>query len=403
MDLKEKKNHIKQLKSNKEYDKIYEIYGRKAYIKYVPSKYIRQDIKKLMQEGKFEDIYLKYGKDAYNDRILAMQQKDVSTETGSKFRGVVNRIGNILKRRVAVFLAIGTVALPPAAHTMINLQSNIMTEKNAIEYAEQIEKYDSKINTYAEEIRQMNLSDIQVVMKVMSDMWENIDGYGNPKEEVFGFERLNFLEDGGVGVCRHMADDVTAKLNAINPEYNARNVICYLETGKGYRLSNIERSTVEDNATYVDENEEPEEEKQDLLTAIIGNHRVTAIDLPNENITLILDPTNPGIGVYKDGQIHMFSTEDGKGVELRSMADFSFGTSILQLSKDYAKSFFSADKSIEELEKEFGVEAQNEALKELEKLEANSQKFGEQYKVEIDYNKIDLYNETQRENEENER
>ena len=44
-------------------------------------------------------------------------------------------------------------------------------------------------------------------MKVMSDMWEKIDGYKYPSETIFGYERLSFLKDPDnpeeliVGVC----------------------------------------------------------------------------------------------------------------------------------------------------------------------------------------------------------
>ena len=172
----------------------------------------------------------------------------------------------------------------------------------------------------------MNLTDLQTVMKVMDDMWENIDGYGEPKIDSPYFPRLDMTE-GGVGVCRNMADDVTAKLNAINPEYNARNLTVYLDseelTSEGFSMANIERTILQDNETVVDQDNENQdqdgtdnsegekedkneltEEQKEKLSKYVGNHMVTAIDLKEEDVTLIIDSTNCNLGVFEDGKIY---------------------------------------------------------------------------------------------------
>lgn len=172
----------------------------------------------------------------------------------------------------------------------------------------------------------MNLTDLQTVMKVMDDMWENIDGYGEPKIDSVVFPRLDMTE-GGVGVCRNMADDVTAKLNAINPEYNARNLTVYLDseelTSEGFSMANIERTILQDNETVVDQDNENQdqdgadnsegekEDKNELteaqkekLSKYVGNHLVTALDLKEEDVTLIIDSTNCNLGVFEDGKIY---------------------------------------------------------------------------------------------------
>lgn len=172
----------------------------------------------------------------------------------------------------------------------------------------------------------MNLTDLQTVMKVMDDMWENIDGYGEPKIDSPYFPRLDMTE-GGVGVCRNMADDVTSKLNAINPEYNARNLSVYLDseelTSEGFSMANIERTILQDNETVVDQDNENQdqdgtdnsegekedkneltEEQKEKLSKYVGNHMVTAIDLKEEDVTLIIDSTNCNLGVFEDGKIY---------------------------------------------------------------------------------------------------
>ena len=129
-----------------------------------------------------------------------------------------------------------------------------MIEENKKEYNNVIEQYDKKIEEYALKVKELNLTDFQIVMKVMDDMWSSIKGYGEPTEDIIGFQRLDFLEDDGVGVCRNMADDFTAKLNAINPEFHARNMVVYMKDAK-YEFCNIERKILNENQNSSDSNE----------------------------------------------------------------------------------------------------------------------------------------------------
>lgn len=361
---KERLQDIMALRKSKEYDKIFEIYGQRIFRLAVSGKYKKQDIENLLEEGRFEDIYRKYGERTYNSYIYVMQQKDIYNETGSKPRSILNRVKNVFLHRIAPVALSASLLLPATA---VGVVDHLITEEkkeNAIEYAKEIEEYNSKINMYAEEVNSMNLNDTQIFMKVMNDMWNSIDGYATADNEVSGYLRLT-LDSEGVGVCRNFADDVTAKLNAINPEYNARNVIVYMESGK-YHLANIKRNIIEQNETVAEENSE---EKVDN-TEYFGNHMVTAVDIPDKNITLILDPTNPGIGVFKDGQIYMFSTDDGKGLETKPLGQLFQGLdNLLDMELTSLKSFLPCKYSLEELEELYGRDAQNEALKYLAALE----------------------------------
>lgn len=60
------------------------------------------------------------------------------------------------------------------------------------------------------------------------------------------------------------------------------------------------------------------------------------------------------------------------------------------------KSFFNGE-SIEELEKQYGIEAQNKALKEVKELEKNKKDFVK--KVKIDDNLFNSINQTNQQNE----
>lgn len=246
----------------------------------------------------------------------------------------------------------------------------------------------------------MNLTDLQTVMKVMDDMWENIDGYGEPKIDSPYFPRLDMTE-GGVGVCRNMADDVTSKLNAINPEYNARNLSVYLDseelTSEGFSMADIKRNILEDNETVVEKNTENQdgadnsegkkEDKNELteaqkekLSKYVGNHLVTAIDLKEDDVTLIIDSTNCNLGVFEDGEIYMFFNDTGNGIKVTEFGNIlgnvggdNFG-GIMQLTEDQIKSMLPSKMSIDELEETYGVEAQNRALREVRKMEKNEEK-----------------------------
>jgi len=104
---------------------------------------------------------------------------------------------------------------------------------------------------------------------------------------------------------------------------------------------------------------------------------VTLVDVPEDNLTLVLDPTNPGIGIYKDGRIIMLNspineetglavsepTEIATAISVRGGLD-GLGTTI----SDYNKSFGKIKFSFEELITKYGLEAQNKALEEVRKM-----------------------------------
>ena len=386
---KERLKDIMTLRKNKEYDKIFEVYGQRIYNVAVPSRVKRKEIKQLIKEGRFEDIYRKYGDKTYNEHINEMMQIDIYNETGSKPKSIFNRIKNVLLRRVAPIALSAAILTPAVGAGTIDVMSRIDKEKNAIEYAREIDDYNRKIQKYAEEVNSMHLTDTQIFMKLMKDMWSEIDGYANPSEEIEGYFRLS-LDSEGVGVCRNFADDMTAKLNAINPNYNARNLVVYADENS-YKIANIERNIIEDNETVVGETDTKSEQNLNSfdITKLTGNHMITAVDIPDKGITLTLDPTNPGLGVVKDGQIHLFSTPDGKGIKTKALGQFILEgiNSVIKLGVNEAKSFLPCKYSLEELKQDYGTEAQNNALDFIESLEQNKDKTNFVQKVAVDEKK----------------
>lgn len=391
---KERVNEVLKLRKNGEFDKIFELYGYQVFNVAVTTKFKNKDIETLFDQGRFEDIYRRYGAKEYEKFIHEMQAVDIYNETGSKFQMTFNTIKNFFKYRVGPVLLAVPFGLGISAGESA-IEAKKLRNEEATKYEQELNEYNNNVEKYADEVKSMNLTDLQTVMKVMDDMWENIDGYGEPKIDSPYFPRLDMTE-GGVGVCRNMADDVTAKLNAINPEYNARNLTVYLDseelTSEGFSMANIERKILQDNETVVDQdngnqdgtdNSEGEkedkneltEEQKEKLSKYVGNHMVTAIDLKEEDVTLIIDSTNCNLGVFEDGKIYMFFNDTGNGMratELGNLLGFIGGENfggIIQLTEDQIKSMLSSKISVAELAEKYGVEAQNRALKEVQRME----------------------------------
>lgn len=267
----------------------------------------------------------------------------------------------------------GTTFLVGSAE-LINL-TNYIYESNKNEYQAEIDEYNEKISSYAQEVKKLNLSDIQIFMKTMDDMWKSIKGYGNPEKDIMFFEELDFLEDNNQGVCRNMATDIAKKLNEINPKYNARTIAVLMGHDGEYNIAEIERTVIESNETVV-ESTTVQEDKiaqigDEMMKNILGNHLVTVVDVPEENVTLILDPTNPGIGVYKNGKITMFNSakQNGTKFEAKEYGNILVRRGGVQTAKDYIHSYTESTSSMEELEEKYGLEAQNKALNEVRAME----------------------------------
>lgn len=257
---------------------------------------------------------------------------------------------------------------------LINLTNDIY-ENNKNEYQEEIDEYNEEISSYAQEVKKLNLSDIQIFMKMMDDMWKSIKGYGTPSRDVMFFEELAFSGGSGQGVCRQMASDIAKKLNEIDPKYNARTIAVLMGHDGEYKIAEIERTIIKSNKTVVESTTVKEDKitqiGYEIVENILGNHLVTVVDIPEENVTLILDPTNPGIGVYKNGKITMFNSEKQNGAKVvaKEYSNIVTRRGGVQTVKDYIHSYTKSTLSMEELEEKYGLEAQNKALNEVRAME----------------------------------
>lgn len=389
---KETREKIKQLKKQKKYEEIFANYGKKAYKRNTPYLYRKKDLNKLKKEGKFEDIFNKYGENEYNKLLLHARAQEIKEAQGS-IKAIMWKSSKNIKlflRRLGIGLTTTfMIATPSLTQGMI--------DENEVKYEKEIEAYNEKISKYAEEVKSMHLNDLQIFMKVMDDMWNNIQGYGTPQKDIFGHEELDLADEDGYGVCRNMAMDAAKKLNEIDERYNAK--ILNVRTVEGeYETANIERKQVE---TSKDTNEEERQEEtlgDIVMDYAMGNHAVTLADLPEKDVTVVLDFTNAGIGVYENGTVKMFNAEnkwDSKEVSTMLLR----GKEGLEIGARFVDSFTN-ENSYEELEKEFGLEKQNEALEYVRNLKkeqeekTKEEKFKESLKVE-DEPRININQENQ--------
>ena len=362
----DKKEEIKRLKKEKNYEEIYRKFGSKEYVKNTPSSYRKKDLNKLVKEGKFEDIYSKYGKKVYNNLLSRAKYQEIKENKGRK-SAILWRIKRSLKL-TGLYLGIAsstfTLSLP-----VLNAST---TKENEIKYEKEIKNYDNKIKKYAEEVNELKLNDVQVFMKVIDDMWNQIKGYKNPELDLTGFLELDLASEDGYGVCRNMASDVARKLNEINPDYNARTLVVNMGHDGQYKLADVKRKILEENETV--DTDSSSKDVQNKMSDILGNHVITLVDVKSDNLIVVLDPTNPGIGIYQNGKIEMLNSVKGNELNFDTRKFTTFITSNgykdgAESVIDFADSYQESKLSPKQIEEKYGLDAQNQALKEVRKIE----------------------------------
>lgn len=375
--MKKNIKDIIQLMKEKKYDEIYQKYGRETYLRVVSNKHQIRDIDKLMDEGRFFELYEKYGEKIYRDYLREMKKVDVENELGIKFKFnnylfFENMTQNLkIIRNQAAKVMLGLTIVSGGFSTMISSQYDQVIENNSKVYQSEIKDYDEEIKTYAEHINSMNLSDLEIIMKVMNDMWNSIDGYKIPDMyDAIGYPRLALYMD-GYGVCRNMADDFTARMNAINPNYEACNLNVYLKEAE---INNIRRTTLVNYNTIADNSEQEEniDYKSEIISNLTGNHMVSCVKLKEDDVLLIVDPTNPSIGVLKNGEITMLSNQMMKEIKIKPVGNLMLGSdNRKEYLKKLTESLFTAG-DINTLKEKYGITSQNETLEEIiEKYSAN--------------------------------
>ena len=410
---------FKNLLDNKAYDEIYRLFGKTIYMLFTPADYKKKAIQRLLKDNNLAEIYNKYGKietlliknfrklnkqqiknlvkerryielyNLYGEEVaykyrFGIYESDVEYETGSKFKAKLYKAKKVIAFNIKESLSF-LASLSSIVIVLIGAEGYfVIKEKyknNLIENAQLIQEYDESIQEYAYTVQQLELdNDLEVVMKVMYDMWNNMQ-YGTPTKDVTYFGRLAFAGEEKVGVCRNMADDFSARMNAINPDYNARNLVVYMDPDyySEDSLANIKRNILSsENETFVEDsnNTENSDDTNETIDTVIeklnlkkhfGNHVVSIFDPIGKDYTLVVDVTNPSIGIISNGQIFMFSTIEGKGLTYKPIGQF-IGVQnydINDIKSKFIKSFvsFTTESELLEITNEWNTEKQNETLK----------------------------------------
>lgn len=419
---KSTKKKIKELKKEKNYNEIFVRFGSKAFRKYAPRSYRKEDLDKLIEEGKYEDIYNKYSKykkDTYKELLKKAMFNEIKEAKGNKaayFWYIRKKIANILKY-IGLTVTSGTLVLGTAAST-----TTLEKYVNAHKYEDEIEAYNDNIKDYAKEVQAMKLNDTQIFMKLTDDLWENIQGYAKPEKDIRGFLELDLATEEGYGVCRNMASDMARKLNEINKEYNARTMVVSMEVDGSYKIADIERTILETNETVksnvneakagnqkgkieqkevkINKNTKDNKSEKENNKAPYANHMIVLVDIPNKNLTVMIDPTNPMLGIYLNGEIIILNPGKVqiKANEIHDAIGYKGIDGTKEAVESYMNSFRKPSLTFEEIEERYGLEAQNKALREVRAMKKTNEilkkddkvkKFKEQYEtnIEITYTK----------------
>ena len=365
------------------------------------NKYQKERMKKLYREGKDDLIFHEFGikTNKYNFiQFLNFVQNDDPNSLVDRFGTIVDNefhsisamfsdeklltgatraISWATKRVLMNIIGFSLLASPFA----IPYVSYLMIDENKVAYASQIEDYNKYNEEYAAQFEGKDLTELEIIMKVMDDMWSRMKGYGEPEINAYGFYELDTGRDDGVGVCRNIASDFAKKMNEINPNFNARTI--YVTMDPMYSYSVDENYTepiheglvdgmdivyvVDTEHEDVSENTEVTEDgiSSNVHVNITGNHEIVFLTI--DDMIIAVDPTNLMIGQYVDGEIVFFNDTssgnpvkfDGKEAFTAYMQMFTEKTGVFQ---DYMKSYNNTKYSFDELKEMMGTKAQEKAL-----------------------------------------
>lgn len=264
--------------------------------------------------------------------------------------------------RIIILLIVLNILLP--SDKRLHKKFLEETEDNENKYESSIDEYDKSLEDYAIYLNSLNLNDIEVIMKIIDDEWKEYT-YGDPDEFITGYCRLSLKKE-KKGVCREFADDFTAKINAVNKEYNASNLVCYADSDE-----------LDDNTKIVDIDRNIDEDTLNtslftkmfskLFTKMYGNHVVSIIHIPEKKYMLVVDPTNLLIGVVDDGEIYLFNDSNEKGI-----LTYKYPGNYILCGDNYITQEeidTDIEENIDSLSKLYGYDAQKTALESIKEKE----------------------------------
>ncbi len=122
-------SNVEFQKSYFKFAKIYEKYGKEAYLKYVPYKYKTQELKSLIQEEKFLEIYEHYGVKTLQNLEYSANLTNNELTTQNKFKLFFIKVKKLLSRKF-ISLPSQTILALPEGILDISTEHNNITQSN---------------------------------------------------------------------------------------------------------------------------------------------------------------------------------------------------------------------------------------------------------------------------------
>lgn len=259
------------------------------------------------------------------------------------------------RKKIAIALAL-VMSMGIPTYIKKNLY-NFLKVHSECELMDTLSDYNKFLDDYAINIKKLELSNFELCIKVMSDIWEEIDGYSKPDKLPVGYYRLAFYNE-GKGVCTSFSDDFCARINKINPNMKAKNLIVYLNDDMDTEIKtvNIDRTILSNMESRNEFNKS-------------ANHMVSIVNIDKDN-KLIVDVTNLMFGCIKDGKILMFNSSNKEVIEYRFNDNYTLSDdSLLTCFTDYINSYSNNSDSYEFLEQQYGYKKQESVYKYIDTLE----------------------------------
>lgn len=388
----------------KQYDLIYENYGKLVYSLFTPKEYKEKDIDKLMdmrQYSLIKDKYYSYPKEVsklydkefnklYKEKqffklqekypgliLSSVIRKDYKYETGKRLTlSKAYKYKILTKKQVIGFTYFSSLLALITSLTIADIKTSnhpllfipikaCYNFNSSIIFYKEVEEYDNELAKYADNFDLETMSDLEIIVKVMNDIRSNTY-YGNRVDEPYKgtYFRLELNDTNDIGVCRHMADKFTTIMNLINPDYKAINMIVNLN--KTYLINTCNIYGKEESVNSI----ETTIKQEDYHETEIGNHLVTLLKPREGNYYLVVDVTNPSIGVLENGKIHMFnndSTESLKYVPYGQIYIYE-DNSVNVINRKMLLSNF-VNLNFAELKDKYGLDKQNETIEKIKTLD----------------------------------
>lgn len=121
-------SNVEFQKSYFKFAKVYEKYGKEAYLKYVPNKFKTQELKDLIKEEKFLEIYEHYGVKTIQNLNYSSNIAKMELNSKSRLKLLFIKLRKFLSGKFVPLPTPTILALPESLTDIINSKNDINVE-----------------------------------------------------------------------------------------------------------------------------------------------------------------------------------------------------------------------------------------------------------------------------------